>query len=409
MLPLLLLACAPDKDANDTGSDALAELELVDPADWPASEEPPDVLTSTASGAPIRTPDDWWAVRRPELHTLFQHYVYGYVPEPENVEATVLFEGPAQDASATLREVELTTGPPGTPTARVALWIPPGKGPFPVLLGLNKCGNHSTSMDDQLGIARFWVNDDCDSSEAGRGLRDGSWPADLVVERGFILATVHQSDFDPDDVEDTDFSDGIHPHIALDAPDDARWASISAWSWGLSRVVDHLETVDEVDPERIGVIGHSRRGKAALWAAALDDRIALAVPHQSGTAGATLSRSYNGEPVATMNELFPTWFPANFKAFGERETHLPVDQHMLLAMVAPRRVLVTNGSGDFWADPEGALRAVELAEPVFELLGSDGIGDAADDLSADLAWHERPGGHSLERQDWETFLEFADR
>lgn len=379
----LLLACSNPEQPFDPGA-----LELPDPADLPAQSDPPDVL-SFFDGSAV---GDRWDDRRSELRTLFQHYVYGYVPDGTGVEASVLASADASDADATLEEVELDHG---AGTLRVALWIPDGKGPFPVLLGLNKCGNHSTSFDSSLAIARFWVNEDCDNSEAGRGLRDDSWPAADVVAAGFILATVHQSDLDPDDVEDTGFEDGIHPHLDAGGPSGAEWGSIGAWSWGLSRVVDHLVERDDVDVDRIGVIGHSRRGKAALWAAALDERIALAIPHQSGTGGATLSRSYNGEPVAAMNVLFPTWFPDNFKAFGDREEHLPVDQHMLLAMIAPRRVLVTNGDADLWADPEGAQRAVDLAQPVFDLVGGE------------VDWHSRPGGHSLEPRDWETFVGFA--
>jgi hypothetical protein len=198
------------------------------------------------------------------------------------------------------------------------------------------------------------------------------------MDAGWAVATVHQSDTAADD------PDAIHP-----AP------VVVSWAWGLSLAVDVLQTLDDVDPSRIAVFGHSERGKAALIAGAHDPRIAAVWAHQSGTLGAALTRTFDGESLGALTTSFPHGFTGRLSDFVDNELRLPVDQHLLLAQIAPRPLLVTDGVDDDWANPAGAQQAVELAGPVFALLE----GPAP-------TWQNRPGGNDVNDDDWETALSF---
>lgn len=361
----------------------------------PVQVEAPDPFLSFFDRQPITTAEEWREIRTPELRDLFQHYIYGYFPaavRPEvrvGIEGVSLFEG-----RVTYREVELALTP--EVIVHLGLFLPSGSVAPPVFLALNPCGNASFVADEQVPVTEGWRSPSC---PAGRGGRADRWPVEAIAARGYALATFHESEIDPDDPADERFADGVHPHIPSGQGFRTQWARIAAWAYGLSRAVDYLETASEVDGSRIAVVGHSRRGKAALLAAAFDARIAMAIPHQSGTAGATMSRDNSGESIEMINAAFPAWFNRNFPEFAGQEDRLPIDQHLLLGLVAPRPLLVTNGADDFHANPAGALRSVELATPIYELMGGEGR----------VVWHERPGGHSLGLEDWLVFMDFADQ
>ena len=174
---------------------------------------------------------------------------------------------------------------------------------------------------------------------------------------------------------------------------------MAAWAWGLSRVRDALESVDGIDLERVGVMGHSRMGKAALWAAAQDTRFAWAISSCSGKGGAGLSRRRFGELTRHLNARFPHWMARGFRAFDDREQALPVDQHELLALIAPRPVYVSTAAADLWTDPDGQLLACRHAAPVYELFGR----------ANRIGYHRRPGQHDVLPADWWHFLDFVDR
>lgn len=389
--------------------------DLPRPAACPAVSGLADPLVAR-DGTRIETADAWREQRRPELKRLFEHYVYGYTPESPAVEATVRRTASVFDGRGTLREVEIGFAdlPDDAPTLDLALFTPADADAVPVFLGLNRVGNHATVADEAVSVTesaeRF-------AAEHARGERADFWCVEVLLERGYGFATFHQADVDPDR---DDLTDGIHPHYddaSLPGPPEAAWGTLAAWAWGLQRAVDYLRTADGVREDAIALIGHSRRGKAALLAGAFDERVAMVVPHQSGTGGCAPARGNDQETVAEINETFPHWFNDVFPAFAGRPERLPVDQHLLCSLVAPRPLLDTEGARDYWANPGLAYDAVEAAAPVWELLGGTGIRDetllvGADPITAetagDLLQYRRETGHTLHGGYWDAILDFAD-
>lgn len=381
----------------------------VEPRVYPGAEDlpdlidPPPLFASFWTGALHADREGWETVLRPEILDLGRWYLYGYpAASPPGVAAGAdrRVDGVA---GGTLVEVDL--GPNGTGlTLRLALFLPPGPGPHPVFLGLNPCGNWSLLDEEALSPPVSWVQADCPE---GAGSQAEMWPVAEILARGYALAAVHQSDIVADDVDLSD-TVGAIATVPTEAP---AWGAVAAWAWGLSRVVDHLVERSDVDPARIAVVGHSRRGKAALLAAVSDDRIALAIPHQSGTCGATLTRSDLGEPISVITTLFPHWLSDVLPTFADDEDRVPVDQHQILALLAPRPVLLGNADDDSWADPPGALRAAQLASPAWEVYGTEGLAeeDGVPTTAGRIGWFSRPGGHGMTEEDWSYFLDFADR
>ncbi len=383
---------------------------MLAPADeLPERAELPDIFTSADGTRRVTTPDDLRTWRRDELLTQFTHYIYGSAPErgPTPTATRVvriddgLFEG-----TATYEELAVVVAPAPAPPIHVGIYLPKNVARPPVFLGLNKCGNDSLLADERIPKATTFVHPDCPTERGGQA---ALWPVSQILQRGFGLVTFHDSDAAPDNADRA--QEGVRASLAAPGEADTRWGNIAVWSWALSRVVDFLGTRDDVDASRIAVMGHSRRGKAALWAAANDPRIALVVAHQSGTAGAALARSPVGESFRAINTLFPHWFNDVFPTFNDAETKLPIDQHQLLALIAPRPLLLVDGDADTWADPPGARAAAEAASAAWKLFGDPGLVDAGGVPSRDatLVWTSRPGGHSVDASDWEIFLGFAAR
>lgn len=383
--------------------------------------EPPDPFTMM-DGTRITTKEDWYAKRRPELKALFQHYVYGYMPPAPEIEVvprkadTSVFSG-----KATLKEVEIrfkNLKYPNAPKITLALFTPNhAKGPVPVFLALNKCGNQTVVDDPSVTLdPDAWCHASCNKNNAtARGFKTDFWTIENSIDRGYAFATFHESNIDPDQ---HDFTDGIHPHYTdLPGPKASHWGTIAAWAWGLQRCVDYLETDKAIDQDGIAVIGHSRRGKTALLAGAFDERIDLVVPHQSGTGGCALSRKNSQETVERINRIFPHWFNDTFTQFDDNEEKLPVDQHLLMALVAPRCLLDTAGLQDRWANYESALLALKAASPVYEFLGVEGLvgkgmiqGDEkiTAQNSGRLLQYRRDTQHTLNVGYWNAILDFAD-
>jgi hypothetical protein len=251
------------------------------------------------------------------------------------------------------------------------------------------------------------------ATDAGRGTQTDVWSVEQTIDRGYAVATFYCGDVDPDR---PDARQGIQPHLvkAGHKPGPHDWGTIAAWAWGLQRAVDYLVTDPDVDARRVILVGHSRLGKTALLAAAFDERVALAIPLQAGCGGTSPSRGKVGESVKQINTAFPHWFAGAFKEFNDHADRLPFDQNCLVALMAPRPVLLANAVEDTWANPAGQFEVLKAAEPVYRLLGVGGLESPrmpeVGRLSAGkLGYYIRPGRHSMTPQDWQVFADYADR
>jgi len=395
-----------------TGRATAAEFPAVDKL--PATADLPDPLVML-DGSKVTTKDDWVNKRRPELLKLFQHYMYGQLPASVPVSGKVRFEDAKfLDGKATLRDIALTIG---KSTVDLLLIVPNEcKGPAPVFVGINFAGNQATVSDPRVAITKSWVparlkgTKDGKATEENRGSEVEKWNVDLAVERGYAVALFYNGDLDPDNpAEVGPFRPGFK---SGDADDDT--ATIMTWAWGFHRVIDYLTTLKEIDPKRIIAVGHSRLGKTALVAAAFDERIAIAMPHQAGCGGTAPSRGKVGESVKQINERFPHWFCGNFKKFNDDTSRLPFDQNCLVALCAPRPVLFSNAKEDQWANPDGQFEVLKAAEPVYKLLGAGGLEaksrpEPGQLSTGTLGYFYRDGKHLMTRDDWKAFLDYADK
>jgi hypothetical protein len=288
--------------------------------------------------------------------------------------------------------------------------------PAPVFLGLNFCGNHTLVTENTVSVPTVWMPKNCpgctnnQATESGRGTQVDVWALEQSIDRGYAVATFYNGDVDPDQ---PDAPGGIRRFYAA-AGQSYDWGAIAAWAWGLSRAVDYLVTDKSIDPKRIAVVGHSRNGKAAMLAGAFDERIALAIPLQAGCGGTAPSRGKIGESVKQINDHFPHWFNAEFKKFNDQPDRLPFDQHCLVALMAPRPVLLANAVEDQWANPAGQFEMLQRAEPVYRLLKAGRLEaqqmpETGKLVDSKLGYYIRPGKHSMTKADWKVFLDFADR
>jgi hypothetical protein len=361
-----------------------------------------------------------WEPRRKELLKMFADQMFGHAPDEKvkvtwkNVESGEAFGGAARRQQL---RVTLSTAAGELPIDLLLYTPANSKKPCPTFLGLNFRGNHAETTDPAVLLPSSWVPDSKDgttenhhATEKGRGSQAHRLPVEMIVKEGFGVATAYYGDIDPD--FDDDFKNGLHALFPDYRPDDAhpdRWGSIAAWAYGLSRLLDVLEQVPEVDGQRVIVFGHSRLGKTSLWAGATDTRFAGAISNDSGCGGAALSKRIFGETVGRINTSFPHWFCRNYRQYNENEAAMPFDQHELLALIAPRLLHVASATEDLWADPRGEFEATLAASPIFEKLGVGGLktktmpapGEAS---IGHVSYHLRIGPHDLAAWDWEQYL-----
>lgn len=379
----------------------------------------PDPLVD-AAGKSVKTQTDWTR-RRAELKQLFAENVYGKTPTKAvrlRFETTQTDEN-ALSGLAIRKQISIFfVDYPQLPPIDVLLYIPKApKKRVPVFLGLNFCGNHCVTTEADISLSNRWMNNAIGevpannrALEKARGAQARRWPIEMILKRGYALATAYYGDIEPDHPQG--WRSGIRSVLG-DTTQADNWGAIGAWAWGYSRILDYLQTEPTLDARRIVAIGHSRIGKAALWAGVQDDRFAAVVSNESGEGGAALSRRWYGETVERINTAFPHWFCARYKTYNLHVADLPVDQHELLALVAPRPLYVASADGDQWSDPKGEFLGAVYAEPVYRLYGKVGLGTSTfpglnQSIGQTVRYHDRTGKHDVTDYDWEQYLRFAD-
>ena len=381
----------------------------------------PDPLT-TFSNKQIQTSSSWNGLRRPELISFFESQVFGKVPGTLDAMAFEVEEesNSALGGLAKRRQVKVTITKNGkTLSFLILLYLPKKIDRAPLFLGYNFHGNHTVINDPDIFISKAWSLNNTSIgisnhtlTEESRGLRSSRWAIIKMIEAGYGLATIYYGEIDPDK---NDFTDGLHSLFYTEGqkrPAKDEWGGIGAWAWALSRAMDYLENDMEVDKSRVIVFGHSRLGKAALWAGAMDERFAGVISNDSGCGGAALSRRKFGETVAQINKTFPYWFSENFKKYNNAEEDLAVDQHELLALIAPRPLYVASAKDDEWADPKGEFLSTYYATPVYSLFGKAGIPsiempNVNSPIQNTVAYHIRTGKHDVTEYDWEQYIKWA--
>ena len=377
---------------------------IYDQSKVPHYDLPP--LLVTAGGKTIKTPEEWRNIRRPQILALFSNLVYGCVPKPQSpikMEFKVKRTDPEfMGGKATRKDVQIRFSNDKGKAEMLVLVFVPNKATKPVPAFMKHSFNNTKSRDFNAH-----------PTQPGR-LRNG-WPLGEFFDRGYAFVAVYQQDLVGHN--EVEFLKGIHPLFykkGQSFPKAHEWGVLSAVAWGAMRAMDYLQTDSDIDHKRVAIMGHSKMGKAALWTAAQDERFALAISAQSGCAGAALWRRRSGETLEKMVTRFPYWLCRNAWKFVNQEDDLPLDQHMLLACIAPRPVYVHSGVEDTWADPRGEYLSAYHASAVYHLLGKKGlasessppVGEAI--IKSDVGYHIRQGGHSIEMYDWQRFLDFAD-
>ena len=376
----------------------------------------PDPLL-LADGKPVRDAKTWNEKRRGEIVRLFEENQYGRAPgRPAAMSFDVFDKGtPALDGKAIRRQVTIYfSADKAGPKMDLLVYVPANAaGPVPLLLNIGFSANSSTVNDPGVKVGEVWGRDK-KKVPAGQGMNFGRVNVARLLDAGLGFATVYYGDIDPDFLGGVPYGVRalyLKPGQSEPAPDE--WGSIAAWAWGLSRAMDYLETDKGVDAKRVAIMGVSRLGKTVMWAGAHDTRIALVIASCSGEGGAALSRRNYGETIAHLTEAtrYPYQFAGNYAKYANQVDRLPVDGHMLVALIAPRAVLLQTGDKDFWSDPRGEFLAAVAAGPVYRLLGKQGLDTdqmpaAGVPILHTIGYFMHAGGHGTIPSDWDQFVAF---
>ena len=382
----------------------------------------PDPLMSD-NGQRVTTVNQWETQQRPSILAKFSRYVYGRLPgRPSDMHFKINSVDPgALGGKATRKQITIFFARGSDePALQVLLYLPNQAKAVPVFVGLNYYGNHSVHSDPGITLSTRWMNNnqelkvvDHRATEGSRGAQKSRWPVEELIMHGYGLATAYYGDLEPDHKDG--YKDGIRTTLQdILKIDKEEWGALGAWAWGLSRMMDYLETDKQVDNKKVFLTGHSRLGKAALWAGANDRRFAMMISNDSGEGGTSLSRRNYGETVEKINTAFPYWFSPNYKNYNENVDQLPVDQHMLLALMAPRPLYVASAAEDQWADPKGEFLSAKHAGEVYKLYNKKGLGveemPAVNDPAGEtIRYHIRSGKHDITLYDWQQYISFADK
>ncbi|HEU4555407.1 MAG TPA: hypothetical protein VFS25_21335 [Chitinophaga sp.] len=380
----------------------------------------PDPL-KMADGKTVTTSQQWNKIQRPYIYHLFETNVYGRFPRKQvPMTFKVTSVNPyALDSMATCKQVTLYFAKDTNVRLHLLLYVPnKPKGRVPVFLGMNFYGNQSVTDDPSIPITPHYTVKgpgivDNHATEASRGSQASQWPVKDIISRGYGVATFFYGEVEADkpDGWQTGFRTLLKDQLQI-APQE--WSAMGVWAWALCRALDYLQQDRRVDGANVMLLGHSRLGKAALWAGASDQRFAIVISNESGEGGAALSKRDYGENIEIITRNFPHWFVAKYRTYANNTAALPVDQHMLLALIAPRPLYVASAEGDQWSDPRGEFLSARNAEPVYKLFGEEGVGTGTfphvQQPTGDfIRYHIRSGKHDVTAYDWEQYLQFAGK
>lgn len=381
----------------------------------------PDPL-QMADGKTVTTVQQWNKVQRPYIYHLFETNVYGRFPRtPVQMSFKVTSLNPyALDSLATCKQITLYFNRADTNAQIHLLLYLPNKvrGQVPVFLGMNFYGNQSVVDDTTIPITPHYTVKgpgivDNHATEASRGAQASQWPIKDIISRGYGVATFFYGEVEADkpDGWQTGFRTQLKDVLHIEPQE---WSAMGVWAWALCRALDYLRQDRRVDEDLVLLMGHSRLGKAALWAGASDPRFAMVISNESGEGGAALAKRDYGENIDIITRNFPHWFVANYKTFANNTAALPVDQHMLLALIAPRPLYVASAEGDQWSDPRGEFLSARNAEPVYKLFGKEGVGTETfphlqQPTGEFIRYHIRSGKHDVTSYDWEQYLQFVGK
>ncbi len=381
-------------------------------------------LLRMSNGQTVITSTTWKNTQRPYLLDLFKQHVFGKLPgKPSGLHFKVReTDNMALGGKAIRKQITIyfTAADTGA-SMEVLLYLPKmATGPVPIFAGLNFKGNHTINPDPGIFITTRWVANSAEVSitnhkanEASRGMQASRWPVEEILAQGYGLATAYYGDLEPDYPEG--WNTGIRTRLkeAL-ATQPLEWGAMGAWAWGLSRMMDYFETEPAINATQVALVGHSRIGKATLWAGANDTRFAIVVGNDSGEGGAALARRWYGETITKLNTVFPHWFSPQYKQYNDKPNQLPVDQHMLLALMAPRPLYIASAQEDLWADPKGEFLGAKNAGPAYQLFQKQGVVVSTmpavnTPVGETIGYHMRTGKHDITLYDWQQYIKFASK
>jgi len=374
----------------------------------------PDPLVMS-NGTKVKNAKEWITIQRPYIYHLFEENVYGRYPtQPVDIHFKVReSSNNALNGTATRKQVRIYLHPTDTTVfTDVLIYLPNSKKtPSPIFLCLNFRGNEAVNKDPAILPSQHEPQVNAKPLDSIRGT-DPYWQIEDAIKRGYGVATAFYGDMEPDN------KDGWETGIRTTLKDVLKiqpeeWGALGAWAWGMSRIMDYLQQDPSIDSKRVALMGHSRLGKASLWAGASDTRFAIVISNESGEGGATLSKRWFGETVKRINDQFPWWFVAAYKKYNDNTASLPLDQHMLLALIAPRPLYVASAEGDQWSDPKGEFLSAVNASKVYALFGKKGLGTdimppVNHPVGNTIRYHIRTGKHAVTSYDWQQYLAFAD-